>query len=280
MEITFKNVEYYYKKGSKKVLNGINFTIEDGKVTGLIGPSGSGKTTLIEMINGLKKPTKGKILVGSETISRRDKIKDIKKFRLNIGMVFQFPEEQFFCDTVEKEISFALEQFNFSKEDTIEKIKESLKTVELDESFLTRDPFSLSNGEMRKVAIASILAYDPEILILDEPTIGLDMTSKRNLINILTTIKVKYKKTIIIVSHDVDFINKISDNVVLINEGNIISCGNKYDVFKNEKLLNDNEILIPKIIEFENYVLKEKNIKLGYRDDINDLVKDILRHVK
>lgn len=280
MEIMFQNVEYSYKRDGKKVLNGINLSIESGKVTGIVGPSGSGKTTMIEMINALRIPTKGKVIVGDTIVSKRHKISNIKKFRLNIGMVFQFSEEQFFCDTVEKEISFALEQFKFKPEEIIEKMKEALKIVELDESFLERDPFSLSNGEMRKVAIASILAYDPEILILDEPTIGLDMASKRNLINILTTIKVKYNKTILVVSHDVDFINKISDNVILIKNGNIIANGNKYDIFKNEELLNENEIPIPKIIEFENYVLNEKNIKLGYRDEINDLVKDILRNVK
>lgn len=280
MEIIFQNVEYSYKRDGKKVLNGINLCIESGKVTGIVGPSGSGKTTMIEMINALRIPTKGKVIVGDTIVSKRNKISNIKKFRLNIGMVFQFSEEQFFCDTVEKEITFALEQFKFKPEEIIEKMKEALKIVELDESFLERDPFSLSNGEMRKVAIASILAYDPGILILDEPTIGLDMASKRNLINILTTIKVKYNKTILVVSHDVDFINKISDNVILIKNGNIIASGNKYDIFKNEELLNENEIPIPKIIEFENYVLHEKNIKLGYRDEINDLVKDILRNVK
>lgn len=280
MEIKFQNVDFSFSKNSSKILNNINLTIEQGKVTGVIGPSGSGKTTLVEMINALKIPTKGKIIVGETVISPRKKINDIKKFRLNIGLVFQFAEEQFFCDTVEKEISFALEQFNYNLDEIKENIKKALETVELDESFLSRDPFSLSNGEMRKVALASILAYDPEIIILDEPTIGLDMSSKKNLINILTTIKIKYNKTIIVVSHDTNFINRISDNIVILKGGNIITYGSKFDIFKNEELLKENNIIIPKIIEFENYVLEEKKIKLGYRDDINDLVKDILRNAK
>jgi ABC-type cobalt transport system, ATPase component len=280
MEIKFQNVEFSYRRSSSKILNGINLEIEEGKVTGIVGPSGSGKTTMIEMINALKIPTKGKVIVGDTIISSRKKIENIRKFRSNIGLVFQFAEEQFFCDTVEKEISFAMEQFNYSNEEIKNSIKKVLEIVELDESFLSRDPFSLSNGEMRKVAIASILSYDPEVLILDEPTIGLDMTSKRNLINILTTIKIRYNKTIIVVSHDVDFINTISDNVVILKEGIILVSGNKYDVFKNEQLLLENGIVLPKIIEFENLVLVEKKVRLGYRDDINDLVKDILRHAK
>lgn len=280
MEIKFQNVDFSYKRNSNKILNNINLTIEPSKVTGIIGPSGSGKTTLIEMINSLKVPTKGKIIVGDIIISPRKKIKDIKKFRMNIGLVFQFAEEQFFCDTVEKEIAFALEQFNYNSEEISENIRRTMKIVELDESFLKRDPFSLSNGEMRKVALASVLAYDPTILILDEPTIGLDMVSKKNLINILTTIKIKYNKTIIVVSHDINFINRISDNIVILKDGNLVTNGNKFEILKNEDLLKENNLIMPKIIEFENYVLEEKKIKLGYRDDINDLVKDILRNVK
>lgn len=277
MEIKFQNVEYSYSKNGKKVLDGVNIKIGKERITGITGPSGSGKTTLIEMINALRIPTKGKVIVGDVIVSKKKKIEDIKKFRSKIGMVFQFPEEQFFCDTVDKEIAFGLEQFHYEIE---ENVILAMEMVDLDMSFLSRDPFSLSNGEMRKVAIASALAYNPEVLILDEPTIGLDMASKKSLIKVLTTIKARYKKTIIIVSHDVDFICKVADDTIVLKDGNVLVSGKSIDVFKEESLLQENDISVPRTITFSNYVLKEKNIYLGYRSEVNDLVKDILRHVK
>lgn len=277
MEIKFQSVEYSYYKEGKKVLDGVSVKIGGERITGIIGPSGSGKTTLIEMINALRVPTKGKVIVGGTVVSKRKKIDNIKKFRSQIGMVFQFPEEQFFCDTVASEIAFGLEQFNCEIE---ENVKAALEMVDLNESFLVRDPFSLSNGEMRKVAIASALAYNPEILILDEPTIGLDMASKKNLIKVLTTIKARYKKTVIIISHDVDFLCRVADDVVIMAYGKVLKTGKTIDVFKEEKELREHHIAVPRTIEFSNYVLQEKGIYLGYRAEINDLVKDILRHVK
>ncbi|MEG0826697.1 MAG: energy-coupling factor ABC transporter ATP-binding protein [Bacilli bacterium] len=159
-------------------------------------------------------------------------------------------------------------------------ISDTLKMVDLDESLLQRDPFTLSSGEKRKLAIASILIYNPKIILMDEPTIGLDYKSRENLIKIIRNLKTEYKKTIIIVSNDVDLIHKISDYIYILKEGNLLLSGNKYDVFKNTKLLRENNINIPKLIEFSDYVLINKRIKIGYRDEINDLIKDIYRYAK
>ncbi len=282
MEVKFTNVSFVYNEDtplSNVALKNISTTFEENKIHGVIGKSGSGKTTMIELMSILLLPSKGKIEIGSKVISRRRKIDNINLLRHKIGCVFQFPEEQFFAKTVKKEIEFGLNFFNKSKESIDKHVNDALQMVGLDESYLERNPFLLSSGEMRRVAIASILASNPKIIILDEPTVGLDNKNKENLVKIIRLLKTRYNKTIIIVSHDSDLIHKISDNVVVMHKGEIVLTGSKYDVFTSDKL-EEYELKVPKIIEFEKLVLKKKNVKLGYRDDINDLMKDVYRCVK
>ena len=281
MEVKFNHVFYVYNEKtplSKMVLGDINATFKEGKITSIMGKSGSGKTTLIELINALIIPTKGNIQVGSRVISKTRKIKNINNLRYKIGLVFQVPEEQFFCKTVKEEIEFGMKYFKKSVKSIEKHVSDALIMMGLDDSYLNRNPFTLSSGEMRKVAIASVLAFNPKIIILDEPTIGLDNKSKENLIKIIKLLKNRYKKTIIIVSNDTDLLLKISDNVILLDKGKIILEGNKYDVFKQD--ISKYGLKRPKIIEFEQLVLEKKGIKIGYRDDINDLMKDVYRYVK
>lgn len=281
MEVKFNHVFYVYNENtplSKMVLGDINTTFKEGKITGIMGKSGSGKTTLIELINALIIPTKGNIQVGSRVISKTRKIKNINNLRYKIGLVFQVPEEQFFCKTVKEEIEFGMKYFKKSVKSIEKHVSDALIMMGLDDSYLNRNPFTLSSGEMRKVAIASVLAFNPKIIILDEPTIGLDNKSKENLIKIIKLLKNRYKKTIIVVSNDTDLLLKISDNVILLDKGKIILEGNKYDVFKQD--ISKYGLKRPKIIEFEQLVLEKKGIKIGYRDDINDLMKDVYRYVK
>lgn len=281
MEVKFNHVFYVYNEKtplSKMVLGDINTTFKEGKITGIMGKSGSGKTTLIELINALIIPTKGNIQVGSRVISKTRKIKNINNLRYKIGLVFQVPEEQFFCKTVKEEIEFGMKYFKKSVKSIEKHVSDALIMMGLDDSYLNRNPFTLSSGEMRKVAIASVLAFNPKIIILDEPTIGLDNKSKENLIKIIKLLKNRYKKTIIVVSNDTDLLLKISDNVILLDKGKIILEGNKYDVFKQN--ISKYGLKRPKIIEFEQLVLEKKGIKIGYRDDINDLMKDVYRYVK
>ena len=281
MEVKFNHVFYVYNEKtplSKMVLGDINATFKEGKITSIMGKSGSGKTTLIELINALIIPTKGNIQVGSKVISKTRKIKNINNLRYKIGLVFQVPEEQFFCKTVKEEIEFGMKYFNKSVKSIQKHISDALIMMGLDDSYLNRNPFTLSSGEMRKVAIASVLAFNPKVIILDEPTIGLDNKSKENLIKIIKLLKNRYKKTIIVVSNDTDLLLKISDHVILLDKGKIVLEGNKYDVFKQD--IEKYSLKRPKIIEFEQLVLEKKGIKIGYRDDINDLMKDVYRYVK
>ena len=281
MEVKFNHVFYVYNARTplfKVALNNINVTFKENKITSIIGKSGSGKTTLIELINALIIPTKGNIQVGSRVISKTRKIKNINNLRYKIGLVFQTPEEQFFCKTVKEEIEFGMQYFHKSVKSIEKHVSDALIMMELDDSYLNRNPFTLSSGEMRKVAIASILAFNPKIIILDEPTIGLDNKSKENLIKIIKLLKNRYKKTIIVVSNDTDLLLKISDHVIVLDKGKVVLEGNKYDVFKQD--IEKYSLKRPKITEFEQLVLEKKGIKIGYRDDINDLMKDVYRYVK
>lgn len=285
MEIKFNDVSYTYNVNSplkKEALKHINLSFEEGKVTSIIGRSGSGKTTMAELMNALLFPTEGTIEIGhflltSKGVKKNKKINDL---RVNIGLVFQLPEEQFFNITVKDEISFGMKYFNYKTKDINKRVSDALKMVGLNDDYLERNPLTLSNGEKRKVAIASIIAFNPKIIILDEPTIGLDFESKKNLIQLIRKLKMRLNKTIIVISHDVELVHTISDHIIVLDNGDIITQGDKYTVFKQEELLEQYGLKVPKIIEFSNMVYRRKGIKIGYRDEMNDLIKDIYRYVK
>lgn len=270
MEIILDNVKYIYDNMNKKVmaLNDVSVNMSDNKIYGIIGKTGSGKTTLVELIDKLIVPASGNI-----------KIDDYSKsnFRKNIGLVFQFPEEQFFETTVEKEICFALNNFNIN--DKKKRIIDSLFMLGMDESYLEKNPFNLSNGEKRMIAIASILVYNPKTIILDEPTVGLDNKNKRILLNLLRRLNVRYNKKIIIISHDIDMLYQLADNIIVMKDGNVLIDGEKNKVFSNIELLEKNGISVPNIIKFENLVQKNKKVNLGSYDDVKDLIKAVYRNV-
>lgn len=283
MEIKFNNIDFTYKKINyvdKEVLKNINIKFQKGKVNGLIGGSGSGKTTLVELTNYLLIPTSGSINVGDFLIESDKKFKYKDILRFNVSLVFQFPEEQFFCATVKDELILTLRLFNYKLREMDKRIFDVLKMVSLNPIVLNSSPLKLSRGEQRKLALALSLLINPKVLILDEPTIGLDSKDKNELIKLIRLLKNRYHKTIIIITHDMDFLHKIVDYVFVLYNKEIVLEGIKYDVFKQEKLLKKYNIKVPKIIEFENKVLMKKKIKIGYRDDINDLIKDIYRYVK
>lgn len=268
MEIKIEGLYFKYPE-QDYILQDINLVIKANIITGIIGPNGSGKTTLVDLIDGLLKPSKGTI-----------KYNDLDKFNnKDMGYIFQNPKNQFFSKTVEEELKLGALINNY-KTDIIEKrILDVLKIVKLDKSILNKNPLTLSNSESKKVSLASILMYNPKLIILDEPTLNLDDKSKNEFIKLIKMLKNRYNKTIIIISHDIDLLHKIVDNVVLLNEGKIVLEGNKYDVFKDSKTLKKYGLLPPKVIMFSNKVLNKKGIKLGYRDEINDLIKDIYRNV-
>lgn len=268
MGIIFKNVSHKYNKYSNvKSIDNFNITIPDNKIYGIIGKSGSGKTTLLNLIDGLIKPISGEVIVNDE--------KDIKKIRGEIGFVFQIPEEQFFEINVKKEIEFALKNFKINKKKAVD----ALKLVGLNDTYLNKSLNELSNGEKRMVAIASILIYNPKIILFDEPTIGLDYKNKKKIIRLIKLLKNKYNKTIMVVSHDIDLLYDISDDIIVLDKGTLIMYGDKESVFKENALIKKYNIDLPKVIKFENLVNEQKNIKLMHTTCINDLIKEVYRNV-
>lgn len=278
MEIKLENVSYSYKKVNyqeKEVVKEINLKIKDGKINAIIGEIGSGKTTILNMINQELLPTKGKIKFGDKTISSKDDVK--VDYSLDFGYVSQNPKEQFFTQTVYQELETIL-QINYYKTDKIEKrIFDVLLMVGLDQNKLNQNPNTLSHGESRKLAIAEALIYNPKVLIFDEPTANLDTKSKNDFIKLIRLLKTRYNKTIIVSSNDLDFIHKISDYIFVFHNKKLVLEGTKYDVFKDYKQLKKYGLIPPKVMLFSDIVLSKKKIKLGYRDEINDLIKDIYR---
>ena len=276
MEVIFRNVSFSYNykmSNEKEALKNVDLLLESGLTHGIIGPIGSGKSTMLELMNGIAKPTSGEIIIGKYNLNKRNF--KFNKFRYDVGLVYQFPEKQFFCNTVGEEIAFAEKIFDPKNKNIRRKVVKTLKMVGLDESYLHRSPFSLNGGEKRRVAIASVLISNPKVIIMDEPTIGLDNKSKKKLMKLLRTLKTNYYKTIIIVTHDVDMLYDIVDNVVVLNNGKVVIEGSKMDVFKNVDLLDKNNTPVPSIIRFEKIIYDKKNIDLGYLKDMNSLVRKI-----
>lgn len=283
MEVIFKNVSFSYNYGlpnEKQALKEISFSLEGHKIHGVIGPIGSGKSTLLELMNGITRPNTGDIRIGSYELTNKNKKFKFNDFRYDVGLVYQFPEKQFVCNTVGEEIAFSQKIFDKKHKNLKNKVIKILKMVGLDESYINRSPFSLNGGEKRRVAIASVLISNPKLLIMDEPTIGLDGNSKRRLMRLLKSLRDNYSKTIIIVSHDVDMLYEIVDNVIVLNKGKLIKVGDKLNVFSDVELLDKNNTPVPNLVRFEKIVYDKLGIDLGYCKDINTLVRSVVNNEK
>ena len=252
MSITFKKVEHTYSADTPfayHALKGVNLDIKQGSMTALIGHTGSGKSTLIQHINALLLPTAGEIQIDDILITATDKPQSLKHLRKKAGLVFQFPEYQLFEETILKDIIFGPKNFGVSEEEAIEKAKEMLKLVGLDESYLEKSPFDLSGGQKRRVAIAGILAMEPDILILDEPTAGLDPQGAKDMLTLFKTIN-NQGKTVILVSHDMNQVLEYCDDVIVMNKGQVERHTSVEELFKQTDYLSDLSIDLPIITSF------------------------------
>lgn len=254
MGINFSNVEFKYtKKASKNILSNINLNICDkDELIMIVGHTGSGKSTLVQHMNALLLPTKGSIQIYDKLIKPKTKIK-LKLIRSKVGLVFQFPEYQLFEDTVIKDIEFGPKNFGNNKEIANELALDATKAIDISSDLLDKSPFNLSGGQMRKVAIAGVLASNPDILILDEPTVGLDPKGKDNLMNLLITLQQKTHKSIIIITHDMNVVASYAKRVVVLNQGTIVFDGTPQVLFNNLELLQQHNLNLP---ECGKYALK------------------------
>lgn len=282
MTIVIKNLTHIYNPKSPfetKALDNINLEIAKGEFVGLIGHTGSGKSTLIQHLNGLLKPTSGKILINGLDITSKDV--SLREIRQKVGLVFQYPEYQLFEETVAKDIAFGPRNLDLSEDEIEKRVKESMEMVGLDYEVLKdRSPFELSGGQKRRVAIAGILAMKPEILILDEPTAGLDPRGRDEILGQIKNLHEKYKITIILVSHSMEDIAKLVNRLIVMYKGKIVMTGTPREVFSKVNELENLGLGIPQITYFMRALKKKwQNV----RDDVitvDEAKEEILRAIR
>ena len=277
MGIKIENIFYTYNKKasiSTLALDDVSFAIEDNDFVAIVGETGSGKSTLAQTFNALLTPDKGQVLVDDYVISYKNrKSRKLKGLRRHVGLVFQFPEYQLFEESVEKDVAFGVKNFGVKAEEALEKAHEVLKQVGLDESYYKRPPFELSGGERRKVAIAGILAINPDILVFDEPTVGFDPASAKELMNLICDFH-KQGKTIIVITHDMDLVRRYVNKVFMMEKGKIVFEGTPTELFLQVR--NYDRLAIPQVTKLA-LALKEKGMDIDLNNirHSDDLINEI-----
>ena len=252
MGIALENVSFIYQEGTplaSTALSDVSLTIEDGSYTALIGHTGSGKSTILQLLNGLLVPSQGSVRVFDTLITSTSKNKDIRQIRKQVGLVFQFAENQIFEETVLKDVAFGPQNFGVSEEDAEQIAREKLALVGIDESLFNRSPFELSGGQMRRVAIAGILAMEPAILVLDEPTAGLDPLGRKELMNLFKKLH-QSGMTIVLVTHLMDDVAEYANQVYVMEKGRLVKGGRPSDVFQDVVFMEEVQLGVPKITAF------------------------------
>lgn len=264
MSIKIEDLVHVYMPKSpfeKVALDNVNIEINDGEFVALIGHTGSGKSTLIQHMNGLLKPTSGRIIVDGEDITKAGvKLTDIRK---KVGLVFQYPEYQLFEETIEKDIEYGPRNLGLDQEEITRRVKSAMKMVGLDyEEYRNQSPFDLSGGQKRRVAIAGVIAMEPKVLILDEPTAGLDPKGRDDILAQIKTLHDEYKMTIILVSHSMEDVGKMAERIIVMNEGKVALEGTPAKVFKEVDTLEKIGLAVPQVTYLMR-ALKEKGFDIS-----------------
>lgn len=264
MSIKIENLTHIYMKGTpfeKKAIDDVNLEIKDGEFVALIGHTGSGKSTLIQHINGLLKPHEGKIIIdGVDITSKEVKMSEIRK---KVGLVFQYPEYQIFEETIEKDIAFGPINLGLSEEEVSKRIKRAMNIVGLDyDTYKDKSPFDLSGGQKRRVAIAGVVAMEPNILILDEPTAGLDPKGRDDILGNIKDLHTEYNMTIILVSHSMEDVAKLASRILVMHNGKCILDGAPAKVFKEIDTLEEVGLAVPQVTYLVKK-LKEKGFNIS-----------------
>lgn len=259
MSIQIINLDHTYSEGSPfefRALQGINLNINTGDYIGLIGHTGSGKSTFIQHLNGLLKPTSGTIVIDNMNLS--DKATKMKEVRKKVGLVFQYPEHQLFEETVQKDISFGPQNLGLSNEEIEMRVKEAMNIVGLDYvEFKDKSPFDLSGGQMRRVAIAGVLAMKPGVLILDEPTAGLDPRGRDKILEQIRAMYNKYKMTVILVTHSMEDVAKHAKKIIVMSQGEVVLYDTAENIFKEAKKLEEIGLAVPQVTQLMRELKKK-----------------------
>ena len=260
MAIEFKHVSYTYQAGTpfeQQALDDISVKIKDGSFTALVGHTGSGKSTFIQHLNGLLKPTAGEIQINDQLITPQTKNKELDDLRHQVGILFQFSENQLFEETVLKDIAFAPKNFGKNESEAENLARAKAKLVGIDDQLLERSPFELSGGQMRRVALAGILAMEPQILVLDEPLIGLDPVGKRETMRIFKQLHEDEQMTILIVTHNMDDVADYADQVIALERGELIAAQSKQEFFSDPQWLYQHHLGLPRAAEFAAQLMQK-----------------------
>ena len=281
MPIAFEKVNYIYSPKTPfqyEALKSIDLAIEINKITAIIGPTGSGKSTLVQHLNALLVPTSGTVYILDRELSSNQKNKDLKSLRQRVGLVFQFPEYQLFEETILKDVMFGPLNFKMTEEEARQKSMTALTMVGLDQSYYDRSPLDISGGQKRRVAIAGILAINPDVLVLDEPTAGLDPQGAKAMMELFVELNRKYNKTIL--THDMDHVLNYCDNVVVMKKGEVVTHQQVNDFFFKGESVEDIEMTLPQRLRVVE-ALRQKGFKLDSKiSNIQDLAQAIKKEIR
>lgn len=279
MGIALKQLSYTYQEGTPfegAALFDVNIEIPSGSYTALIGHTGSGKSTILQLLNGLLLPSRGEVQMNDLSISSDSSQKELKNLRKKVGLVFQFPESQLFAETVVKDVAFGPQNFGVDQESAERLAKEKLQLVGLSEDLFERSPFELSGGQMRRVAIAGILAMEPEILVLDEPTAGLDPLGRRELMKLFASLH-RAGMTIILVSHSMEDVAEYANFVYVLEKGRIVMSGHPKEVFQDVEGLEQIQLGVPKVTKFA-WRLRNKGLSFPTLPITLEEFKELIGH--
>lgn len=284
MDISFTDVSHIYQQNSPfeyHALKDLSFSIPSGKFVAIVGHTGSGKSTLIQHLNGLLRPTKGTIEIGDYRLIAGEKPKEIKGLRKKVGVVFQYPEHQLFEETIAKDIAFGPKNFGATDEEIAERIPEVMRAVNLSETLLERSPFDLSGGQMRRVAIAGVLAMNPEVLVLDEPTAGLDPKGQQEIMDMFYQLHHDKGLTTILVTHSMEDALKYAEHVIILEGGRKHLEGDVGEVFTQKQTLKEVQLDVPEVIQFLMDLEERMGIRIPYeKQTIEVLSNQIKQHLK
>ena len=283
MPIRFQELSYIYDKDmpyAHRALDHINLDIHEGLITAIIGETGSGKSTLVEHLNALLLPAEGSLEVFDYTIVADQKQRFLKPLRKDVGLVFQFSEYQLFEETVIKDVAFGPLNFGFSPQEALQRATEALNLVKIPPELFETSPLELSGGQKRRAAIAGIIACDPKMIVLDEPTAGLDPKGSKEIISLFVELNRKLHKTIIIVSHDNEMVYNYCDETVVLSKGKVKYHGPTDELFADSEKLKEFEMLAPQIVELRNELLASGFTLSKQARTLDKIAQEISRQVK
>ncbi|MEW8971008.1 energy-coupling factor ABC transporter ATP-binding protein [Mesobacillus jeotgali] len=283
MDISLKNVEYRYQADSpfeRLAISDVSIDVPSGTYLAVIGHTGSGKSTVLQHLNALLKPTKGSVWIGSREIRAGRKEKNLKGVREKVGIVFQFPEHQLFEETVEKDIMFGPMNFGVTEQEAKARARASISLVGLPEEILEKSPFDLSGGQMRRVAIAGVLAMEPEVIVLDEPTAGLDPRGRKEIMDLFYSLHKKRNLSTVLVTHSMEDAARYADDIVVMHQGKVFTKGTPDEIFSNPKALIELGLDVPEVVGLqlmieEAFGTKFKKISLS-EDELAEMVAEFM----